>query len=480
MRSVYSFVSSLSFAGISIANISQTKAFDNKTSVLQYLVKVIRQTNRDVLKFQEDIKSVFLAKGVAMDRLLTSTKKLCQDSRTVSEIAAKHGDEYRKCAIDPTQKVKIRDVKSQRASVKELRQMATFINEEDVPIGKTDTTHFERFGLFAMVELQKALGVIQGANQNYISVLEYYGAEAKTPAADFFGVICQFILEFDLAAVLVEREEEMKLKEARRALAKEAKLRVKSIARVLEQTDVEDGTTDIKSPLSSMNHPMRLRESHKAGAKEELVHCQISNHMLTRNATIDESCSLTGSTMPKNFAAISTDDSLTTHNDNAGPSSDSIVAIVATAPRKYVRETESGQNPAMATVIARIKESGISSVDDSPLLSKLPSVEGMVNIAAAAAAQRREKQRQSSGDELSSQDLLNLTPKKQSTERLSQKQVTKQCFCGPYTAYPHQSKISRAVSQLAELKGTNRQPSRLSLAVAAAAQHRSSASSGAF
>jgi hypothetical protein len=120
----------------------------------------------------------------------------------------------------------------------------------------------------------------------------------------------------------------------------------------------------------------------------------------------------------------------------------------------------------MATVEARIKESGLSSVDDSPWLSKLPTVEGMVNISSAAAAQRKEKQRQSSGDELSSQDLLNLTSKKQSMERLSQKQVTKQVVCGSNIAYP----------QLTELKGTNRQPSRLSLAVAAAAQHRLSAS----
>jgi hypothetical protein len=463
---------------ISFACISQTKAFDNKTSVLHYLVKVIRQTNRDIIKFQEDIESVVLAKGVAMDRLLASTKQLCQDSKTVSEIAAKHGDEYRKCAIDPTQKVKVRDVKSQRASVKELRQMATFINEEDVPIGKTDTTHFERFGLFAKVELQKALGVIQGANQNYISVLEYYGADAKTPAADFFGAICQFILEFDQASVLVEREEEVKLNEVRRALAKEAKLRVKSIARVLKQTGVEDGTTDSKQQLSSMNHPMRVRESHKAGAKEELVHGQISNHILTRSATIDESRSRTGSTMTKNFAGTSST-LLSAQNDHAGPSSGSIVAIVATAARKYVRETESGQHPAMAMVEARVNESGLSSVDDPPWLSKLPPVGRMVNIAAAAAAHRREK-RQSSGDELSSQDLLNLMSKKQSTECLSQKQVTKKCLCGPDIAYPHQSKLSRAVSQLAELNGTNRQPSKLSLAVAAAAQHRSSASSGAF
>jgi hypothetical protein len=119
---------------------------------------------------------------------------------------------------------------------------------------------------------------------------------------------------------------------------------------------------------------------------------------------------------------------------------------------------------------------------------KLPPVEGKVNIAAALVAQRRETSCQSLGDELPSQDLLNLTSKKQSTQHLSQKQVTKNCLSGPDIAYPHQSKLSGAVSQVAsersqlvaELKGTNRQPSRLSLAVAAASQHRLSAPSGAF
>ena len=128
-----------------------------------------------------------------MERLLTSAKQLCEDSRVVTETAAKDGEEWRKSLNDPTQKYNKRDMKAQRASVKELRQMVTFLPVEDVPIGKMDTTHFERFALFSKLELQKALGVIKEANQNYIGVLEYFGEDMKTQATDFFGMIDQFM-----------------------------------------------------------------------------------------------------------------------------------------------------------------------------------------------------------------------------------------------------------------------------------------------
>ena len=184
---------------------TQTKAFDNKTTVLQYLVRVIRKTNKDILKFQEDIKSVVLAKGVVMERLLTTAKQLCEDSRIVTETAAKDGDEYRKSLVDPpTPKYEFGDVKAQRASVKELRQMVTFLEEKDVPVGKVDTTHFERFALFSKLELQRALGVIKEANQKYISILEFFGEDMKTQASDFFCMIDSFMLAFDQSEFILK------------------------------------------------------------------------------------------------------------------------------------------------------------------------------------------------------------------------------------------------------------------------------------
>jgi len=216
----------------SLTKLSETKAFDNKTTVLQYLVKVIRKTNKDVLRFREDIKSVVLAKGVMMERVLASAKQLCEDSRIVTETAKKDGEEYRKFLNHPTDpKYKCRNnVQAQRASVNELRQMATFLSEKDVPVGQTDSTHFERFALFSKLELQKTLLFLANANQNYIGVLEYFGEDTKTQASDFFAMIDHFMAAFDQALDFVEKEERLKMMEVRRRLAKEAKLKVKAAA----------------------------------------------------------------------------------------------------------------------------------------------------------------------------------------------------------------------------------------------------------
>ena len=252
----------------SLSKLSETKAFDNKTTVLHYLIKVIRSTNIDILKFTEDIKSVVLAKGVVMERLLTSAKQLCEDSRIITETATKEGEEYRHYLKNPDanvvdkngqntgKKYEKREVKAQRQSVKELRQMCTFLPEKDVPVGSSDTTHFERFALFSKLELQKALGIIKEANQDYIGVLEYFGEDMKTQTTDFFGMIDTFMESFDKVADVVEKEEEAKAKEARRELARQAKLKAKAESDSPEDAekianatgDDEDGATPVKKP----------------------------------------------------------------------------------------------------------------------------------------------------------------------------------------------------------------------------------------
>ena len=260
--SVKSYLRSIFLTLLHRSRLLQTKAFDNKTTVLHYLVKVIRSTNKDILKFTEDIKSVVLAKGVIMERLLANAKQLCEDSRVVTETAAKDGEEYRKTLKDCAPNTPNRqydlggDVKAQRASVKELRQLVTFLPEKDVPIGKMDTTHFERFALFSKLELQQALGAIKQANQNYLGILEYFGEDMKTQATDFFSMIDNFMEVFDKTADVVEKEEEEKLKEARRALAKEAKLKVKSALKSAEEADqmaealkeTDDEASKVKKP----------------------------------------------------------------------------------------------------------------------------------------------------------------------------------------------------------------------------------------
>jgi len=195
-------------------------------------VKLIRETNIDVLKFKEDIKDVVVAKGVVMERLLTSAKQLCEDARVAEETATKDGDLYRQSLKNPSEQWKFTNkftnVTAQRRSVNEIRQMVTFSTERDVPVCKVNSTHFERFAAFAKLELQQALEVIKEAHQQFTETLDFFCEDTNTQVGDFFGIIDQFMIAFDKTQEQVERDEEEKLKAARRTLAKEARLKVKS------------------------------------------------------------------------------------------------------------------------------------------------------------------------------------------------------------------------------------------------------------
>jgi len=398
--------SAVGFTLESLTKLSETKAFDNKTTVLKYLVKVIRKTDKDVLKFREDIKSVVLAKGVVMERLLASTKQLCEDSRVVTEAAKDDGDEYREFLKDPpTPKYKSRDMKAQRASVKELREMVTFLPVKDVPIGKMDTTHFERFALFSKLELQKALSVIKEANQNYISVLEYFGEDMKTQASEFFAMIDHFMEAFDQALDLVEKEEELKTKEARRELAKQAKLKVKSAFKVavcaaaLKEKGGGDLSSDIKKPYSRKDRPILNQQNsmRKLRDKEELAK---SSRPMLMAATPARKQKRRGQSLLKDSLQSSAEDP--PFPPSGGPMN--IAAVAAAAARKKEQPSQSLKKESSllskstmhvaamaAAAVCDKEEQSQSSAKAISVLSGEP-----MNIAAlaAAAARKKEEQRQ--------------------------------------------------------------------------------------
>ncbi|KAL7538804.1 hypothetical protein ACHAXR_008805 [Thalassiosira sp. AJA248-18] len=248
----------------SLSKLSETKAFDNKTTVLQYLVRVI----------------LVLAKGITIESLLASTKQLCDDSKIVEETAATDGEGFRK-SLSSTSKWEFSVVKAQQSSVKKLQNIASFLQKEDVPIGTVNTTHFERFALFAKLELQQALEDIKEAEKEYISTLEFFGEDKKTQASDFFCMIDAFMKAFDKAVVQVEQAQEAKLKEARRALAKEAKFKArKAVKTVNTLNDINKMTNALKE--KSKNKPSSKRRwpaSNKLSDAEKGRACKNSNEV---------------------------------------------------------------------------------------------------------------------------------------------------------------------------------------------------------
>lgn len=144
-----------------------------------------------------------------------------------------------------------------------------------------NTTHFERFALFAKLELQQALEDIKEAEKKYISTLEFFGEDTKTQASDFFCMIDAFMIAFDKAVVQVEQAQEAKLKEARRALAKEAQFKArKAVKTVSTLNDINKMTNALKE--KSKNKPSSRRRwpaSNKLSDDEKGRVCKNNNEV---------------------------------------------------------------------------------------------------------------------------------------------------------------------------------------------------------
>eukprot|EP00984_Skeletonema_dohrnii_P011060 scaffold4390_cov71-Skeletonema_dohrnii-CCMP3373.AAC.14 len=229
-----------------------------------------------------------------MERLLTSAKQLCEDARVAEETATKDGDLYRQSLKNPSEQWKFTNkftnVTAQRRSVNEIRQMVTFSTERDVPVCKVNSTHFERFAAFAKLELQQALEVIKEAHQQFTETLDFFCEDTNTQVGDFFGIIDQFMIAFDKTQEQVEREEEDKLKAARRTLAKEARLKVKPAFKnevdASKISDEKPSTLLLPSMNSTTRFDIGAAESNDGDSRHALF-AAIKSH-LVENIQQDE------------------------------------------------------------------------------------------------------------------------------------------------------------------------------------------------
>ena len=76
---------------------SQAKAFDKKTSVLQYFVKLVKDNDESLLHFKEEINAVEEAKRVMLDMLSTDNKQLFKELNDAKGIVERE----KKATSDP-------------------------------------------------------------------------------------------------------------------------------------------------------------------------------------------------------------------------------------------------------------------------------------------------------------------------------------------------------------------------------------------
>lgn len=185
--------------------ITQAKAFDKKTSVLQYLVKLVRENDPKLLEFSADMPSVEAAESVVLDSLLTEMSNLREDLTRIHKTVEEEATRLE--AAGELQPPSLDDLKLQRTSIQFIDEVPHY-NQMQFSTGRTS---MERFTLQAAAVIDIEQKHIDAVKEKYLKLLEYFVEDESMPSSDFFGFIRKFVLEFKKSADEVERVEKARV-----------------------------------------------------------------------------------------------------------------------------------------------------------------------------------------------------------------------------------------------------------------------------
>lgn len=201
--------------------LDQAKAFDKKTSVLQYLVKLVKANEPDLLNVHKEMPSIGPAENVIVDGLVSELNELINQLKSVKETASVEGKRIREgktlwkiSAVDK--------LRQQKTKIKDIEGVSMYNIAEPY-----DQIPMEKFALYAEKCTHEAFARIDEAQENFTGVLTYFGENPAMTSTDFFGTLNKFVAAFDSALEVVKRIEALEIAEEKKAAARRAKEAIK-------------------------------------------------------------------------------------------------------------------------------------------------------------------------------------------------------------------------------------------------------------
>ncbi len=177
---------------------------------MQYLIKVIKKNDPELLDLKSEIASISRAKSVILEGLLGDLKSMTSELEIVRRTAEKEGERHRGDdgkIINPKIKMTLAELKEQRTRVREIEGIK-FYNQMQHDI---EYTPMECFVQSADDQLVVAMNEIDEAQKAFESVLNYFGEDEQMPTSDFFGTLFAFFESFETAKDHVERLESIRV-----------------------------------------------------------------------------------------------------------------------------------------------------------------------------------------------------------------------------------------------------------------------------
>uniref|UniRef100_A0A7S4MWI0 FH2 domain-containing protein n=1 Tax=Odontella aurita TaxID=265563 RepID=A0A7S4MWI0_9STRA len=384
-----------------LLKLDEAKAFDKKTSVLQYLVKLIRTNDESLLKFKEDLSKSTEAEGVLIDSLLQNMKQMKEELDGVKKTAEKEAEKLREensAALAGRKKLTLEEMKAQKTSVRKADGVSHYnrmVMDEKTPM--------EDFVQQADGEMKKAFDKANEMKGTYVKVLQYFGEDEKMSSGDFFGYINKFKMAFYTAHDTVAKIEAQRIKEEKRAAAKAAKEKAKE----KRKKGVKGVTDKVNTQANLQMHPKTRNGGGGSEAKEDAAGPGGALHRTSIAAKADSvEVEVDGAQdgPPKGgiaafaaAAALKKKDKVEDGKGGEGarPPLGGIAAMAAAAALKK-KESEGGDSSDNGG--AGLPKGGIAAMAAAAALKKKPPKGGIAAMAAAAALQKKGGEGDESGE----------------------------------------------------------------------------------
>jgi hypothetical protein len=175
----------------SLLKLHQAKAFDKKTTFLQYAASVIRRNSPTLLQIKDDLRTLTLAKKVNWEQSLDELENMEASLSEIRQLALASGAE------DSQSRVGISEGE------------ASLIAEEEVRC--LQSTYIGSFTVDASLRMASAYGDIESSKRAFLAFLNYFGEEERFDIGPqkFLGTLSLFCGNFNAAverAIAVEKE----------------------------------------------------------------------------------------------------------------------------------------------------------------------------------------------------------------------------------------------------------------------------------
>jgi hypothetical protein len=173
----------------------KAKAFDKKTSVLQYLVKLVKHNDESLLKVKEDLTFIERAQNLPIDSISYEVSIIADELKRITDVASKYGDFSRSQNIVSPASNNDGNNGGQKST-----------NPDDI-----QHTSIETFVNSAATEIHRISLSMDTLKRNYSSLLEYFGEDPNKKSSEFFGTLSKFLVTLQGAMLFVENQEKAKV-----------------------------------------------------------------------------------------------------------------------------------------------------------------------------------------------------------------------------------------------------------------------------